>query len=113
MPLGRITVLPIPIEFGFWGGLVCALLSDHNLLLCPRAKASVVGATGQARSQSRDHWHLCLHWLSVPDLPTQLHRGISPNNVYLLVAAVVLLAVSSTNPDVLKVLSLVSLTFLC
>ena len=102
---------PLAIEFGFWGGLVwsfyflttiyfCALEPKLRLFELPLVKLIhnlvIIGTCAFTG------------YLFLIYLPSYI-EGISPNNVYLLVAAVVLLAVvSSTSLNVLKVLSLVS-----
>ena len=102
---------PLAIEFGFWGGLVwsfyflttiyfCALEPKLRLFELPLVKLIhnlvIIGTCAFTG------------YLFLIYLPSYI-EGISSNNVYLLVAAVVLLAVvSSTSLNVLKVLSLVS-----
>ncbi|MCH1554077.1 MAG: BCCT family transporter, partial [Luminiphilus sp.] len=101
---------PLAIEFGFWGGLVwsfyflttiyfCALEPKLRLFELPLVKLIhnlvIIGTCAFTG------------YLFLIYLPSYI-EGISQNNVYLLVAAVVLLAVvSSTSLNVLKVLSLV------
>ena len=102
---------PLAIEFGFWGGLVWSFYSLTTIYFCalePKLRLFELPLVKLIHNLVIIGTCAFTGYLFLIYLPSYI-EGISSNNVYLLVAAVVLLAVvSSTSLNVLKVLSLVS-----